>query len=68
MKNETFESVFFKSVEIESVVVSAHPQLGLGRAENFQPAQFFGLKFRRARNCSLKIRANKSGQKIRLKK
>ena len=26
-KNNTFESVFFKSVEIESVVVSAHPQL-----------------------------------------
>ena len=23
--NDTFESVFFKSVEIESVVVSAHP-------------------------------------------
>ena len=25
-ENDTFESVFFKSVEIESVVVSAHPQ------------------------------------------
>ena len=24
-ENDTFESVFFKSVEIESVVVSAHP-------------------------------------------
>ena len=26
LENDTFESVFFKSVEIESVVVSAHPQ------------------------------------------
>ena len=25
-EDDTFESVFFKSVEIESVVVSAHPQ------------------------------------------
>ncbi len=26
-ENDTFESVFFKCVEIESVIVSAHPQL-----------------------------------------